>query len=61
MKINYFSGRLIGLSIEVHRNLGPGLLESVYKTCLSYELVMIGLSVKQEVKLPVRYKRSCIF
>ena len=60
MKINDLSGKIIGSAIEVHRDLGPGLLESVYKTCLSYELVMLGLSVKQEVKLPVRYK-SLVF
>lgn len=43
-------------AIEVHRNLGPGLLESVYEVCLEKELVKNELEVKRQVKLPVIYK-----
>jgi GxxExxY protein len=46
----------IGCAIEVHRNLGPGLLESTYQKCLTYELTKVGLIVEEEVLLPLRYK-----
>jgi len=48
--------RVIGLAIEVHRELGPGLLESAYEECLCYELHATGISFKRQVPLPVRYK-----
>jgi GxxExxY protein len=48
--------RIIGLAIEVHRVLGPGLLESVYTECLCLELVGAGIPHEREVGLPVRYK-----
>jgi GxxExxY protein len=47
---------IIGAAIEVHRNLGPGLLESIYETCLAWELVERGLGVEQQVAVPVTYK-----
>jgi GxxExxY protein len=47
---------IIGSAIEVHRHLGPGLLESAYKECLSYELTKAGLFVIKERSLPVVYK-----
>ena len=47
---------VIGAAIEVHKTLGPGLLESVYEECLSYELAKLGLSVERQVALPVKYK-----
>lgn len=47
---------VIGCAIEVHRELGPGLLESTYGQCVGYEFVEKGLSFKTEVRLPVRYK-----
>lgn len=47
---------IITCAIEVHRNLGPGLLESVYEWCLVEELRRKGLSVKSQVELPVFYK-----
>ncbi|WP_350608639.1 GxxExxY protein, partial [Pseudoalteromonas sp. MER144-MNA-CIBAN-0113] len=47
---------VIGCAIEVHRNLGPGLLESSYEACLIYELSKIGLSAKNQVELPIYYK-----
>ncbi len=48
--------QVIGLAIEVHRGLGPGLLESAYEACLCYELDQIGIAFKRQVPLPVVYK-----
>jgi GxxExxY protein len=48
--------RVIGAAIEVHRQLGPGLLESVYHVALEHELLARGISFVSEVCLPVRYK-----
>ena len=48
---------IIGSAIEVHRLLGPGLLESAYQTCLIYELVEKGLTLESEIGLPVIYKK----
>jgi GxxExxY protein len=48
--------RIIGFAIEVHRQLGPGLLESAYEECLCYELREAGLGFKRQVPLPVSYK-----
>ena len=50
------SGQIISGAIEVHRQLGPGLLESTYRTCLVCELGSQGLRVQQEVPLSIRYK-----
>ena len=50
------SGRIIGSAIEVHRMLGPGLLESTYQQCLAHELHMQGLRFKLEHPVPVIYK-----
>jgi len=50
------SHQVIGCALEVHRELGPGLLESVYHRCLSQELACAGLEVQVEVPIPVRYK-----
>ncbi len=47
---------IIGCAIEVHRNLGQGLLESAYQECLMYELIKSGLSVKKEIAMPIIYK-----
>jgi GxxExxY protein len=47
---------IIGSAMEVHRNLGPGLLEGVYQSCLAQEMLLRGLSFEREVALPVRYK-----
>lgn len=49
------TGEIIGAAIEVHRQLGPGLLESAYEECLAWELMQKGLSVKRQVCIPVRY------
>jgi GxxExxY protein len=53
---NELSRRIIGAAIEVHRYLGCGLLESVYENCLMKELRSTGLTVHQQVRLPVCYK-----
>jgi GxxExxY protein len=47
---------VIGLAIEVHRQLGPGLLESAYQECLFYEIKKAGLQVEKEITLPIIYK-----
>jgi|SRR5579864_9026711 len=48
--------RVIGLAIEVHRALGPGLLESVYEECLCHELKLAGIEFARQAPLPVAYK-----
>lgn len=50
------SYKIIGLAIEVHRQLGPGLLESAYQECLYYEIKKAGLKVEKEITLPITYK-----
>ncbi len=50
------SERVIGCAIEVHRHLGPGLLESAYVDCLCFELGAAGLAFQRQVELPVVYK-----
>jgi GxxExxY protein len=47
---------IIGAAIEVHRHLGPGLLESTYEECLCHELHLRGLEFKRQIQLPVIYK-----
>ena len=54
--IEDLSFKIIGCSIEVHKNLGPGLLESIYEQCLAYELTAAGLQVKYQQSIPVKYK-----
>ncbi|MDP1734249.1 MAG: GxxExxY protein [Sulfuritalea sp.] len=54
---NDLSGRVIGAAIEVHRQVGPGLLESAYVECLGWELEQSGLRVEREVIVPLRYKK----
>ena len=53
---NKITEAIIGAAIEVHKNLGPGLLESAYCECLRYELLQRGLEALQEVPLPLTYK-----
>ncbi|MCB0333788.1 MAG: GxxExxY protein, partial [Bdellovibrionales bacterium] len=50
------SGKVIGCAIEVHRQLGPGLLESAYQRCLAHELSLKGLAFSVEHPIPVTYK-----
>jgi GxxExxY protein len=51
------SEKVIGAAIEVHRALGPGLLESAYQECMEYELNEQGIAVTLEVILPIQYKK----
>ncbi len=60
MEINRLSKEVIGAAIEVHKALGPGMLESVYQSCLAYELRDRGLNVETEVSIPVIYKELSI-
>ena len=53
---NEISNKVIGLAIEVHRSLGPGLLESAYRECLFYELINSGMLVEKEKPMPIVYK-----
>ena len=55
-KLDQITGRIIGAAIEVHKTLGPGLLESAYEACLAYELRQLGYKVEQQKPLPVLYK-----
>lgn len=55
-ELNKISGEIIGAAIEVHKALGPGLLESAYKECLLYELVNKGFHVVKEQPMPIVYK-----
>jgi len=54
--INNIAYKIVGCAIEVHKHIGPGLLESVYESCLVEELRSIGLMVDTQVYLPVIYK-----
>src|SRR5436305_1137568 len=56
-RLDQITRRIIGAAIEVHRHLGPGLLESAYEACLGFELNQLGLKVEQQKPLPVVYKR----
>jgi GxxExxY protein len=56
MTENEISEKIIGCSIEVHKSLGPGLLESAYQECLFYELQKAGLYVEKQKPLPLIYK-----
>lgn len=56
MRENEISNEIIGAAIEVHRWLGPGLLESAYSECLTHELKSRGVYLEREVPIPVRYK-----
>jgi len=56
MTENELSNLIIGLAIEVHKDLGPGLLESAYKECLYYKLIKSGLQVFKEKPMPLIYE-----
>ena len=56
MEFDKLSRSVIGCAIEVHRTLGPGLLESTYRQCLAYELSEAQIPFQIEMPLPVRYK-----
>lgn len=64
MSLNQLTGAIIGAAIEVHKRLGPGLLESAYRVCLAYELRKRGFAVEEESPVPVIYddvKMECGF
>ena len=54
-QLNTLTERILGAAFEVHTQLGPGLLESTYQACLSYELAKRGLKFRSQVPLPVVY------
>lgn len=56
MEFDELSNRVIGCAIEVHRALGPGLLESTYEQCLARELAMADIPFEVQSALPVEYK-----
>jgi GxxExxY protein len=56
MDFDLVSKEIIGSAIEVHRILGPGMLESAYEECLTYELIQKGLKVDRQKPIPVLYK-----
>ena len=56
LKHRDLTGRIIGLVIEVHRTIGPGLLEAVYSECLADELGQAGIPFQREIIVPVVYK-----
>jgi GxxExxY protein len=55
-EFNQITSAIIGASIELHKNLGPGLLESAYEMALSYELEQLGFTVRRQVSMPFVYK-----
>jgi GxxExxY protein len=60
MDINKISSDVIKAAINVHKELGPGLLESVYQSCMFIELSEMGLNVKAEVPVPVKFRNRNI-
>ena len=54
--LNLITDQIIGAAIDVHRELGPGLLESAYEVALSFELARLGLRFERQKDLPIRYK-----
>jgi GxxExxY protein len=56
MEFDELSNQVIGCALEVHRNLGPGLLESTYEQCLAYEMKVADMRFKLQHPLPVEYK-----
>lgn len=57
MEFDDLSNRVIGCAIRVHRELGPGLLESTYEQCVAYELIQSGIPFKIQQPIPVAYKK----
>ena len=56
MDYNRLTGQIIAAAIEVHKHLGPGLLESSYQQCFAYEMSLAKIPFQMEVGLPVEYK-----
>ena len=57
MNINYLTGDVIGAAIEVHKHLGPGLLESAYEECLCREFSLRKITYERQKPLPINYKQ----
>lgn len=60
MEFDELSNRVIGCAMEVHRAMGPGLLESTYEQCLAHELTLNGIAFKLQYQFPVEYKGVCL-
>jgi len=58
--VNQLAYEIVGCAIEVHKTLGPGLLESVYEQCLCHELLLRGYKVQRQVSIPVNYKGTIL-
>ena len=58
--INDLAYKIVGRAIEVHNELGPGLLESVYEKCLCYELKQNNIAFKNQVQIAIKYKQTNI-
>lgn len=56
MELNYLTGEIIGAAIDVHKAIGPGLLESAYSRCLQAELKLRNIPFEKELSLPIEYK-----
>jgi GxxExxY protein len=59
-ELNLLSEQVIGAAIQVHRELGPGLLENVYSECLAIELAARGLDALREITIPLLYKNVAV-
>ncbi len=55
--LNEITGKIIGAAIRVHKELGPGILESAYEACLAYELAEQDLKIERQKSLPIAYRR----
>ena len=58
--LNQITQNIIGAALEVHKNLGPGLLESAYEACIAFELIQLGLRVDIQKPIPLIYKRVAL-
>lgn len=58
--LNQLTDKVIGACIKIHKNLGPGLLESTYQQCLAYELTQAKIPFEKEKKLPIQYENIFI-
>jgi GxxExxY protein len=56
MDVNFITSKIIGCTIEVHKNLGPGLLESAYEECMIFELRKAGLKTERQIGIHIVYK-----
>ncbi len=56
MDINHLTGQIIGAAIEVHKELGPGLLESTYEECICHEFKLHHINYERQQSLPIKYK-----